>query len=145
MARISNSSSAFSIGVSSRSSSASSAASSSAISARACTFSGGGLQFLVGLEQAVERLELSDDLLGLFGVVPEVGLAHLGVELFALGLFAGDVKESPAAGSDGSSTSSVRRRRSAFIAFLNSGKGEPGRVNGRRFEYPTNKQVDGTT
>ena len=58
-------------------------------------------QLLVGLEQAVERLELGDDLLGLLGVVPEVRLAHLGGELFALGLFGRDVKESPAAGSNG--------------------------------------------
>ena len=39
---------------------------------------GGGVQLLVGLEQAVERLELADDLLGLLRVVPEVGLRPSG-------------------------------------------------------------------
>jgi hypothetical protein len=59
------------------------------------------LQRVEGIEQAVERLQLGDDGLRLLGAVPEVRLAHLGVELFALGLLGGDVKESPAGGSGG--------------------------------------------
>jgi hypothetical protein len=50
-------------------------------------------EFLVGLEEAVQGLELVDGVLGLFLVVPEARLAHPGVELVAFFLFAGDVKD----------------------------------------------------
>ena len=62
---------------------------------------GGGLKVLVGLEQAVQRFQLLDSLLGLFGIVPEMGLSHLAVELGTLRGFGGDVKDCPAAESDG--------------------------------------------
>ena len=62
---------------------------------------GGGLKVLVGLEQAVQRLQLLDDLLGLFRVVPEARLAHLIIELCAQRLLGGNVKDCPGAESDG--------------------------------------------
>ena len=52
-------------------------------------------------QQVVERLELLDDLLRSFGVVPEAGLSHLSGELVALRGLGGEVKESPVAGSVG--------------------------------------------
>ena len=55
-------------------------------------------ELLVGLEQDVQLLVLLDDLLGLVLVVPEVRLAHHGGEAVALRRFAGDIKESLAAG-----------------------------------------------
>ncbi len=58
----------------------------------------GGLQFFVRLDEAVERLQLLDYLLGFFLVVPEVGLPHLFGEAVAEGGFAGDVKDCPGAG-----------------------------------------------
>src|SRR5262249_18681529 len=60
-------------------------------------------QVLVRFQQSVEWFDLGDDLLGPVRVVPEIGGAHLRFELIALLSFAGDVKESPAAGSAGSS------------------------------------------
>src|SRR5262249_11093161 len=60
-----------------------------------------GFELLPRFQERVERLELLDRLFGLVGVVPEGRLAHLVSELPAQREFAGDVKESPAAGSGG--------------------------------------------
>ena len=46
------------------------------------------------LEDAVQRLQLLDDLLGLLLVVPEAGAFHLLAELIATGLLVAQVKES---------------------------------------------------
>ena len=62
----------------------------------------GGFQFLVGLQQRVERLDLPDDALRLLLIDPEIRLALLGFELVALRRFSSNVKESPVAGSAGS-------------------------------------------
>jgi hypothetical protein len=43
----------------------------------------------------LQRLQLGDDRLGLFLVVPEVGLAHLRFELFSAGTFCGKSKRVP--------------------------------------------------
>ncbi len=59
---------------------------------------GRGSQFLVGLQQRVSDLQLPDDAAGLLLVGPEVRLGLLGFERIADGGFAGDVKESLAAG-----------------------------------------------
>ncbi len=56
------------------------------------------MEIFVGIDQAIERLELLDDLLGPFGVVPEVRLTHQAGQLVALGPFARDVKDCPADG-----------------------------------------------
>ena len=55
------------------------------------------LQLLKRLEQRVELLELLDRLLGFVGVVPEGRPAHQIVQLGALTVFAGDVKDCPGA------------------------------------------------
>ncbi len=62
-----------------------------------------GLQVLKRLEQRVQLLELLNGLLGLVGIIPKTRPAHEIVQAGALPLFAGDVKDCPAAESDGQS------------------------------------------
>ena len=64
---------------------------------------GGLLQrrLAVGLQRGERVLGPADDLLGLLGVVPEVGLAHLVGQPVAEGFLGGDVKDCPASGSGG--------------------------------------------
>src|SRR5262249_28537586 len=59
------------------------------------------VEFLIGFDQGVERLQLVNDLPGLILIVPESGLTHAGGETIALGDLAGYIKESPGDGPNG--------------------------------------------
>src|SRR4051812_10707890 len=61
----------------------------------------GGFKLLVRLQQRVERFDGLDRFLCILLIVPERRLAHLVGQAVALGNLARNVKESPAAESDG--------------------------------------------